>query len=421
VALQRGTVVFVDLAGTSVRVGQLQATTARGVERAAFTYDPSWLAHSERFALEPALSLDSSPHHPPAGRALFGAFGDSAPDRWGRMLIARAERRQADREARAPHTLSELDYLLGVSDEARQGALRFTAPGGGPFLAGGRPAAPPLIDLPRLLAASDRIEADADNEDDLALLLAPGSSLGGARPKASVRDRDGALAIAKFPKASDAYPVERWEMVAVELARRAGITVPEARLETVANRAVFVARRFDRRGAPRLPFLSAMTLLGAMDGERRSYVEIADAVRRHGARASADTAELWRRLTFSILISNTDDHLRNHGVLYTGTDGWILSPAYDLNPTPTDVRPRALTTTIGLNDDPTASLESALAEIDYFDLTLERAHTIAGEVGRAVARWRTVALHQGLSRADCDRMATAFEHEDLAHAVSLGT
>jgi serine/threonine-protein kinase HipA len=419
VATERGAVVFVDLAGTPVRVGQLHATTTRGVERAAFTYDQSWLEHSERFALEPALSLDVGAHHPPAGRALFGAFGDSAPDRWGRMLIARAERRWAEREGRAPRALGELDYLLGVSDETRQGALRFTAPGGGPFQAAGRPAVPPLIDLPRLLAASDRVEADADNEDDIALLLAPGSALGGARPKASVRDRDGALAIAKFPKASDDYPVVRWEMVAVELARQAGITVPEARLETVANRAVFVARRFDRRDALRLPFLSALTLLGATDGQRRSYVEIADAVRRHGARAGADMAELWRRVTFSILISNTDDHLRNHGVLYTGPDGWILSPAYDLNPTPTDVRPRVLTTTIGLDDDPTASLEHALAEIGYFDLTLEHAHTIAGEVGRAVTLWRKVALNQGLSRADCDRMATAFEHEDLARALSL--
>jgi serine/threonine-protein kinase HipA len=418
VASERGAVVFVDLAAKPVRVGQLHATTGRGVERAAFTYDQAWLGHPERFALEPALSLDSSPHHPPTGRALFGAFGDSTPDRWGRMLIARAERRRADREGNAPRALSELDYLLAVSDETRQGALRFTAPGGGAFLADGRPAVPPLVELPRLLGASDRIEADADTEDDIALLLAPGSSLGGARPKASVRDRDGALTIAKFPKASDDYPVVRWEMVALDLARQAGITTPDTRLEMVADRSVLVVRRFDRRGAQRLPFLSAMTLLGANDGERRSYVEIADAVRQHGARAGADMVELWRRVVFGILISNTDDHLRNHGVLYAGTDGWILSPAYDLNPAPTDVRPRVLTTAIGLDGDPTASLERALAEIEYFDLTLKQAQAIAAEVGRAVTTWRTVALRHGLSRADCDRMATAFEHSDLARAIA---
>jgi serine/threonine-protein kinase HipA len=419
VANERGAVVFVDLAGRPVRVGQLRATTGRGVERAAFTYDQTWLEHSERFALEPALSLDSGLHHPPTGRTLFGAFGDSAPDRWGRMLVARAERRRADREGRAPHALSELDYLLAVSDETRQGALRFTAPGGGAFLAAGRPAVPPLVELPRLLGASDRVEADADTEDDIALLLAPGSSLGGAGPKASVRDRDGAVAIAKFPKASDDYPVVRWEMVALDLARQAGIMIPDARLEMVTDRSVLVVRRFDRRGARRLPFLSVMTLLGATDGERRSYVEIADAVRQHGARAGADMAELWRRIIFGVLISNTDDHLRNHGVLYAGPDGWMLSPAYDLNPTPTDVRPRVLTTAIGLDGDPTASLERAMAEIEYFDLPLKQAQAIAADVGRAVATWRTVALRHGLSRADCDRMSTAFEHEDLARAVSL--
>lgn len=418
---RRGAKVFVDLHGAPVPVGTLLALRGRAGERAAFQYDDAWLVHPERFALEPALHLDSSPQYPPEGRALFGAFGDSAPDRWGRMLIARAAQREAQRAGRALPALHELDFLLGVNDEARPGALRFTALDGGPFLAQGTAATPPIVELAHLLDASDRVDAEDGDDEALSLLLAPGSSLGGARPKASVRDSDGMLAIAKFPRVADAYEVERWEATAIALAGRAGIVAPDVRIEMVADRAVLITRRFDRRNTQRVPYLSALTMLGCADGDRRSYPEIADVIRRYGAHASRDLEQLFRRTVFSVLISNTDDHLRNHGFLYAGPDGWELSPAFDLNPTPTDVKPRVLSTSLTLDDDCAANLDLALGEHEHYDLRLERAKSIAAEIGRAVAGWRSVAQQHGLSRRACDRLATAFEHEDLAKTQAATT
>lgn len=417
----RGASVFLDLEGRAVAVGRLRAVAARGGERAGFEYDESWLGRRDRFALEPALSFAGGTLYPPHDRALFGAFSDSAPDRWGRVLMQRAERRAAVREGRPARAFHELDFLLGVHDLTRQGALRFTALAGGVFLADRRPAVPPLVDLPRLLAATDRVEQDEESDADLALLLVPGSSLGGARPKASVRDRDGTLAIAKFPKPSDTWPVVEWERVALALAARAGIGAAVGRLEAVAGRRVLVVTRFDRRAADRVPFLSVMTLLGARDNDPlpHSYPEIAEALRRHGAAPTRDAAELWRRMVFNVLITNTDDHLRNHGVVYAGIDGWTLAPAYDLNPTPADVRPRELSTALTLEGDTTASLDLAFAGAEWFGVTPLAARTIAGEVGRAVAEWRTVAREAGLTPAECERMASAFEHEELKTARRL--
>ena len=196
---------------------------------------------------------------------------------------------------------------------------------------------------------------DKDTEEDLKLLFAPGSSLGGARPKASVVEKDGQLAIAKFPRKEDEVNTVVWEAVALTLAKKAGITVPDARVETVAGKPVLLLRRFDRDGNRRIPFLSAMSMLGSKDNETRSYMEIVDALRQHGAAPKADMEALWRRVVFNILISNTDDHMRNHGFLYEGPDGWRLSPAYDLNPVPTDIKPRILSTAIN-EEDTTASL-----------------------------------------------------------------
>jgi serine/threonine-protein kinase HipA len=264
--MERALFVYVGLGGVAHLAGRLWARARKERESATFEYDTSWLAHSERFALEPALSLFSGPQHTPAGRALFGALGDSAPDRWGRVLMQRAERRAAKKEGRAPHTLLEADYLLRVDDEARLGALRFAEREGGPFLAVGGPSRiPPPVDLPRLLRASKHVASETDSDEDLRLLLAPGSSLGGARPKASLRDRDGQLAIAKFPHKNDDIDVERWEAVALALAGKAGISVPEWRIEDVAGRSVLVLRRFDRKPGCRIPFLSAMSMLGADD------------------------------------------------------------------------------------------------------------------------------------------------------------
>ena len=303
-----------------------------------------------------------------------------------------------------------------VDDEARQGALRFAEREGGPFLAEHGPTKiPPLIELPRLLSAAERVLSDTDSDEDLRLLLAPGSSLGGARPKASVRDRDGHLAIAKFPNKGDEVNTVLWEAVALTLAEKAGIAVPAWRLETVADKPVLLLRRFDRDDGTRVPFLSAMSMLDAKDNETRSYLEFVDVLRQHGAAPKEDMHALWRRIVFSILISNTDDHLRNHGFLWAGPAGWRLSPAYDLNPVPTDIKPRVLTTAIDL-DDGTASLKLALEVAGYFELSEDEAHKIAGQVGQAVATWRQVAKKLGLDRAEIDRMASAFEHEDLKAA-----
>lgn len=410
----RELLVYVDLAGVAHFVGRLWARRARNRESATFEYNTDWLASPTRFALEPALMLGGGPQHTGQGRALFGAFGDSAPDRWGRNLIQRDERRRAQAEARAPRSLGEVDFLLGVGDIARQGALRFKETPDGPFLASGDGAnIPPLIRLGELLNAAMRVAADGEDDGDLRLILAPGSSLGGARAKASVLDLQGQLSIAKFPQADDSYPVMQWEAVALDLARRAGIEVPTWRLEQVVDRTALLLRRFDRDGNVRIPFLSAMSMLGAADNEDHSYLEIVDALRQFGSRPEQDCAQLWRRIVFNILISNTDDHLRNHGFLYDAIGGWRLSPAYDMNPTPTDVRERVLSLAIDEADD-TASLEVALGMARQCGLKPPAAQEIVREVQAAVAQWRACAATQGLSAREMTRMASAFEYEEAA-------
>jgi serine/threonine-protein kinase HipA len=417
--MDKEVLVYLDLQGTAHLVGRLWARMRKDRESATFEYDQSWLAHPERFSLEPALKLGPGPFHTPSDQPLFGAIGDSAPDRWGRVLMRRAERRRAEREGQTSRTVREIDYLLMVDDEARPGALRFAEREGGPFLAEhGPPKIPPLIDLPRLLSAVERVLSDTDSDDDLRLLLAPGSSLGGARPKASVRDRDGHLAIAKFPNKGDEVNTVLWEAVALTLAAKAGIPVPAWRLEIVADRPVLLLRRFDREDGTRVPFLSAMSMLDAKDNQARSYLEFVDVLRQQGAAPKEDMHALWRRIVFSILISNTDDHLRNHGFLWAGPAGWRLSPAYDLNPMPTDIKPRVLTTAIDL-DDGTASLKLALKVASYFELSEDEAHKIAKQVGQAVAPWRQVSKKFGLTPAEINRMASAFEHEDLT-SVTVG-
>jgi serine/threonine-protein kinase HipA len=415
--MDRQVLVYVDLDGTPQFVGRLWGRMRKDRESATFEYDQSWVEHAKRFSLEPALQLGPGPFHTASGQPLFGAIGDSAPDRWGRVLMRRAERRRAELAGEAARTLREIDYLLLVDDEARQGALRFAEKEGGPFLAHERKQIPPLIELPRLLTAAQHVVDGKDSDEDLMLLLAPGSSLGGARPKASVRLRDGQLAIAKFPNHGDEVNTVVWEAVALTLAKKAGIAVPQWRLESAARKPVLVLRRFDRHGETRLPFLSAMSMLDARDQETRSYLEIVDALRRHGAAPKQDLQELWRRIVFSILISNTDDHLRNHGFLWSGPAGWRLSPAYDLNPVPADIKPRILTTAIDL-DDATASLQLAYEVAPYFELTAKDARAIAGQAGKAVNSWRRVAAQLDLGKREIDRMASAFEHDDLKAAVA---
>ena len=405
-------IVSISLGGENVRVGKLWFNVRGGRESATFEYDKKWLDHPERFSLEPALNLTEGAFHTKQGINIFGAIGDSAPDRWGRVLMRRAEANRARSQNTLPSTLFEIDYLLGVSDEARQGALRFsTSQDENVFLAQKQKTSiPPLIDLPILLSAAERFIEDNESAADLKLLLAPGSSLGGARPKASVRDKDGSLAIAKFSRKDDEFNVVIWETVALTLAKKAGIKVPLYRLETILEKPVLIIKRFDRKDKERIPFLSAMSMISALENEQHSYLEIAYALAQNGAAPKEDMAELWRRIVFTIMISNTDDHLRNHAFTYERYKGWRLSPAYDLNPTPIEIKPRILTTAIDFYDT-SASLETALSVIKEFRLKKDDALQIIKDVRSAVMQWREVAFGFGLSKRECDIMSSAFVYE----------
>ncbi|CAN5796330.1 HipA domain-containing protein [soil metagenome] len=414
------TLVHTELDGVTCPVGNLWIRgSRRGTFGATFEYLDSWLERKDAFAVDPLLPLVSpGPFHK---ERLFGAIADSAPDRWGRTLMARAERSRARQQSRAARHLREIDYVLGVSDLARQGSLRFSHPDGEVFLAEDSEATvPPLVDLPRLLAAAQGFLDNPDSEDDLRILLAPGSSLGGARPKASVRDNAGHLSIAKFPKKDDLYSVGAWEHLTLTLAREAGIRVAESALLSVEGQDIVLLDRFDRDGERRTPFLSAMSLLDGVDQEPRSYLEIAEVIRRFGAQARADLSELWRRMLFNILASNTDDHLRNHGFLYAGRGGWTLSPAYDVNPVPIEVKPRFLSTAIGEDpNDTSASLLLALEVAEYFDLSEEEARSTAAEVAQVTRQWADRAQSLGIRGTEIDLMSSAFDHEDLALALSF--
>jgi serine/threonine-protein kinase HipA len=406
----REIIVWISLGKENIPVGKLWFNLHKGKETVSFEYDSAWLKHSEKFALEPALELTEGAFH--AAASVFGAIGDSAPDRWGRVLMRRAESKKAKVEKRTPITLLEADYLLGVNDEARQGALRFSLElDKAVFLAAkDQNPIPSLIKLPKLLSATERFLDNEESAEDLKLLLAPGSSLGGARPKASVQDKDGTLAIAKFPRKDDEYNVVLWEAVALDLAKSAGINLPDWRIEKILRKPVLIIKRFDRNNDERIPFLSAMSMLGAKDNEEHSYLEIAYAIIQNGASPNHDLAELWRRIVFSIMIANTDDHLRNHGFIYERYKGWRLSPVYDLNPTPIEVKPRILSTAINY-EDRSASLELAMSVIKEFRINKNRAIQISKEVAAAVKQWRKVAVKFGLSKEECDFMRSAFEWE----------
>ena len=411
--------VAIDLAGTTRPIGRLWTSGAGVGERASFELDPTWLAEPVHYALGPVIPPARRAFHSGEGRGIFGALGDSAPDRWGRTLITQAEAQRARKSGEPPRSPREIEFLLGATDLVRQGALRFSVTEGGPYLADhGTNPAPPLANLGSLLAAALVIEDYPDSTeagDAVRLLLAPGSSLGGARPKASVSDRDGALAIAKFPKSGDPVDVVRWEAVMLSLAKRAGIPVAVARIELAGDRPVLVVRRFDRDAGARIPFLSARSLLAAGERERRSYVEMADALRRIASHASAELPQLWRRMAFNILASNFDDHLRNHGVIFDGA-GWRLSPAYDLNPEPQQAGPRQLATPIAVDGDRTASIELAVEAAAEFRLTRDEARSIAADVAESGATWRDLATRAGLNGAELEQMATAFEHSEAASA-----
>lgn len=405
--------VHIDWGGATRPVGRLWARARGARQTCSFAYDRAWLGLAGAFALDPNLPLVRGDAHWDGG--LFNAFSDPAPDRWGRNLMGRRERHEARLEGRAPRTLLEADFLMLVEDQTRLGALRLRDLGAQDHQATDDRPLPQLDALAKLLGAARRIIDDKETDDDLRLLLAPGSSLGGARPKTSVLGADGQLLMAKFPSQTDDWSVPTWEAVAMALAEQAGVTVPAFQLRHVAKRPVFMMARFDRTpGGGRRAFCSALTAIGAADGETRSYMELVDFLRQTGADAPGDAAQLWRRMVFNVLISNTDDHLRNHGFLRE-PGGWRLSPAFDLNPMPQDVRPRIHA--LALNEtDQDASLDTLIAAARYFGLNKAEAKTIARDVADVVATWRDVAARHGLNANQIDRMASAFEHDDLVAA-----
>jgi serine/threonine-protein kinase HipA len=414
------TEVLVQIAGADVLAGRLWSHRRRGTESATFSYATEYLTHLNAYELDPALPLVTGQQQTPAGRPIFGAFSDCAPDRWGRKLIHRAERQRVRREGGAERSFGEIDYLLGVRDDLRQGALRFRDSETGIYLAEETVGVPHLLDLPKLLSAADRLERDEASETELQTLLRGGSSLGGARPKAHVLDAAGRIAIAKFPNPTgDEWDVIRWEAVALTLARAAGVSVPQWTLHPVDGKPVLISDRFDRSNGQRVGYVSAMTMLEATDGGQGSYLDIAEVIERHSANAAEDLRQLWRRVAFSILISNTDDHLRNHGFLRTDTAGWSMSPAFDINPDPRP-GPKYLCTSIDY--DTTAARLDVLTEVaEHFRLTGEEIRAVLHELTRATSRWRTVARQVGLDRAGVEQMAPAFEHEQAEVAREIAS
>lgn len=400
--------------GASTIVGRLYLTRRRtGGESATFQYDQRWLALSGAYAIDPQLPLSAGPFHTGPDQAIFRALADTAPDRWGVELARRYERRRARDEHRTPRALGEADFLLAVRDHLRQGALRLRDPTTGEFLAPEGAGIPHLIDVVRLLNASARLERDRETDEELRLLLEAGSSLGGARPKANVQDRE-RLYIAKFPRSLlDAWSVTAWEKVALDLAAASGIVVPPSRLERIDGRPVLLVERFDRRESGRVGYISALTMIEARDGDRRSYLELAEAIEEQSPHAARDLQELWRRIAFSILISNTDDHLRNHGFLRSG-NGWALSPAFDLNPSPDGTG--LLSTAIEDPRDRSADAEHLVRLAAYFRVRDPRSEL--ARILDATGRWRQVAKHHGV-RDEAQRLAPAFEHARREAALRL--
>ena len=401
--------VYISLSNENYFAGTLWSHFNRGRETSDFEYSKDWLKNPKAFSLEPALFLGVGKQVNPRQTPLFGSFGDSAPDTWGRILMRRYEAQIAKDENRSPRTLNEIDYLLYVNDYARQGALRFRTEDNNDFLfPGNLKSIPPLVNLTKLLAATEKVVDFEERNSDLQLLLAPGSSLGGARPKASVIDKDGNLCIAKFPKKDDYTNNVLWEAVALTLAKNCGLNIQEWSLHKVGKKNVIVLKRFDRNGNTRIPFLSAMSMLNAIDNDSQthSYLDIADAIRQNGAVPKEDLKELWKRVVFSILISNTDDHLRNHGFLYVNEAGWKLSPLYDINPSCDN---KNVLSTYITEFDNSQSLDLALEVCEYFEISIENAKIIISDMKNKIKNWQTVAKQFGLSKSEIDKMEVAFK------------
>ena len=413
--------VYADWHGLAepVRLGWLHANRTRGREVFEFEFDAAALdtARLTHVPLDPRLGFYEGRQHPAQGSDTFGVFADASPDRWGRFLM----RRRLEREQRAGHVaqsvrLHESDYLLGVHDAFRLGALRFRLDDVGEFLDNRHDvAAPPFVSLRKLEAASLAIERDEDNTEEeadawLRMLIAPGGSLGGARPKASVVDQHGHLWIAKFPSVRDEHDVGAWELVVQTLALGCGLRVPESQVRRFAHpHHTYLVRRFDRTNAGRRwHFASAMTLTGHKDGDdastAASYLEIARVLVDHGAQTNTDLRELWSRIVFNVLVSNADDHLRNHGFILLPGQGWRLSEAFDMNPAPA-----ALGLTLNISEtDNALDLELVRSVAPFFRVRAKTADEIVTSSQAIIKQWRTIAGRLKLSARACDRMAPAF-------------
>lgn len=406
-------------------VGSLVYVRQGRRENSAFAYDEAWLANPARFNVSADLQLlpGHQPHKAasPHDSVFHGAIADTAPDAWGRRVIARdhARRRKADSQLPA---LTELDYLLAVDDFSRVGALRLRGPDGAwcRTVPDGRRRTPPLIELEHVYQASRAIERGQETAEDLRYLQGKGTSLGGMRPKCTMIDEDGRLAIGKLPSVNDERSVTRGEVLALKLAALAGIDAAPARIVSLADVPVAVIRRFDRDDADgRIPYQSAASLLQASRDADRSYTEIADAIRSHGHSPTADVRQLWRRLVFNLLITNVDDHLQNHGFLHVEHGLWRLAPAFDVNPFPDKDRESKLW--LSGQDGPITDARMLLARAPYFALNEEQALIVLGEVYAAVSRWRQVAASPavGLRAAELDDFAPAFEHEEMDAVAEL--
>ncbi len=396
-------------------MGILYSDRLKGKEIFSFKYDNDWLQNGTSQLLDPSLQLFSGLHYPDESQENFGIFLDSSPDRWGRILMRRREAALARKEDRPEQNLYETDYLLGVFDGHRMGALRFKLEEEGPFLNNNKDlASPPWTSFRELEQISLRLEEDDIIDDPdylkwLNMLIAPGSSLGGARPKAGIVDNDGELWIAKFPSKNDNGDIGAWEIVTYELAIAAGINMSESKAQKFSsNYHTFITKRFDRTAnGERIQFSSAMTMLGYTAGQDHtdgiSYLELVEFIQINGANVAKDLEQIWRRIVFYICVSNTDDHLRNHGFILTDA-GWILSPAYDINPVENG-------TGLKLNisdEDNSLDLELAIEVSEYFRLSDDRANEIIGEVKSAVSNWRQVASKYGISKVEQDIKALAF-------------
>ncbi|MFA7231231.1 MAG: HipA domain-containing protein [Victivallaceae bacterium] len=397
---------------TTVIMGYLNAQSIRGKEIFSFEFAPDWLNLRSARMLDPDLQFYSGRQYADSGKSNFGIFLDSSPDRWGRQLMRRREAIRARREDRQVRQLLESDYLLEVNDTTRMGALRFKLDESGDFINhDSELPAPPWTSLRELEEACRHYEEENPSDEHkkwLAMLLAPGSSLGGARPKANVMDNDGNLWIAKFPSRSDLVNTGAWEMVAHELASQAGLKMPDCRIEQFSRHgSTFLTKRFDREADKRIHFASAMTLLGRTDGDNYamgcSYLDLAQFIIQYGAMPNEDLEELWKRIVFSIAISNTDDHLRNHGFLLT-RQGWILSPAYDINPTPHG-------SGLSLNitaDDNSLDFELALSVAQQFRVKMPKAQEIITGIKKVVSHWHEIVLKLKIPRTEIESMTPAF-------------